>query len=313
MKSQIPKEKKAEIEGAILQTVRIWLVFAIVLYVPVQIFNIFRKEDLVPMTDQIIHWVLILLVFVTVVWSCLGNKNSLRLGMVVLQLRIYYAVFQRKAIINTSVDTSQILMYSVCIMQVCYTNQVIICQLFQNHYHKLNFSMLFVLYLGFFNRMIGLEVIASKVNLIVVMTIIGLVLGLIVQQRIGSIRMSEFREINQMIYNLKLAQARDKELIFDSLDQGIMLVKDAKVIFQNEICADIFQQIAGGLEAIGNGDTLIQQKLFNLFDQSRESINQVFSLQDLINLPTQQLNSMLFQLAPVSERSDPENSFFNFI
>lgn len=60
-----------------------------------------------------------------------------------------------------------------------------------------------------------------------------------------------------MIFNLKMAQVKDKELIFDSLDQGILLIEGTKVSFQNEICLDIFKQIAGGLEAIRNGDTLI--------------------------------------------------------
>lgn len=225
MKQQIPREKKEEIEDSLLRTVRVWLMFAIVLYIPVQVFNIFRKEDPVAMADQIFHWVMMLLVIVMVVWSCIGSLKSITVGIILLQVRVYYSLFQLTDIVHTSDDARKIIIYTVAIIQVCYTNQVIICQIFQNHYNKLNVAMYLIMYLGFFHRLIGLEYIVSNINLIVILAAIGLALGLIVQLRISSIRMGEFREINHMIYNLKMAQVKDKELIFDSLDQGILLVR----------------------------------------------------------------------------------------
>lgn len=180
MKSQIPAEKKEEIEGSILRTVRVWLIFALVLYIPVQVFNFFRKEDPVPTLDQASHWVLILMLLLMLMHSCIGSLKSIKVGIIILQVRAYYALFQRQGIINTSAEKGQILMYTVCIIQVCFTNQVILCQLFRNHYNKLNAAMFFILYVGFFYRMIGLEALVSKIDLITIMTIIGLVLGLVV-------------------------------------------------------------------------------------------------------------------------------------
>lgn len=177
MKAQIPKKKEEEIETAILRCVRVWLIFGSLLYAVAQIQSNFSTEDLLPITDRIIHWVLLLSIVVLVVLSYFGPIKSIRVALVFLQIRIYYALFQREGVMYSMKDQAQILLNTVCVVQVCFTNQVIICQVFKHHYNKLNITMLCILYTGFFHRMIGLRAIFSKFNFILMVTIIALVLG----------------------------------------------------------------------------------------------------------------------------------------
>lgn len=257
-------------EQRILRIVRAWVIFGSVISIPVQIINSFREVDPLTLNDQLFHAVFILTIVGSLAWSYAKNMKSVYLAIICGQIRMYYVLFQKEGIIHSDDDKSQILVYSVSLIQVLVLNQIIICKLFDRHQHKLNILMFIILYLGFFYRMLGIQQVVDTINVVAIIGFISLVLGLGVFKAISMQRMEEVREINNMIYNLKTAQAKDKEMIFDSLDQGIMMVQDSTVIFQNEICSDLFCKVLGGAEILNDGVQLAESLLFKLFEQTSD-------------------------------------------
>lgn len=75
-----------------------------------------------------------------------------------------------------------------------------------------------------------------------------------------------------------------------------MMVQSDSVIFQNEICTDLFRTVTESLEAVKSGGHFVQQKVFRLFDTAESQICKMFSLSDIMLLSSEKLESMFFQL-----------------
>lgn len=121
--------------------------------------------------------------------------------------------------------------------------------------------------------------------------------------------MKELGEVNRAIYEMKMEQAKDKELIFDSLDQGIMIVQDSIITFKNEICSGILQRI----KALDDGQTLLKKHLFKLFENASDRHPTLYCISDIVALPSAGLQQMLFELNTGLEQSESDTSDYRFI
>lgn len=67
----------------------------------------------------------------------------------------------------------------------------------------------------------------------------------ITTQKLNSIQRREAKEVMKVISDLKKDQEKDEQLrlVLESLEEGILLVQDEEIVFQNDMLVDFFNQV----------------------------------------------------------------------
>ena len=122
----LPQKEKIKIQTLKLEYVRLWTTAVMIVYILNQMVNLRRKEDLIPVWIQAIHWLLTLMILVSIIYSRIKNIRAVFFAIFFLQMRSYQGFFQQTDILDSKDDPRNTVFFSMLIFLSIIMNQTMI-------------------------------------------------------------------------------------------------------------------------------------------------------------------------------------------
>lgn len=243
---------------------------------------------------------------------------SLQLASYVYSIKVTYAsihvvqiasIFNlfllRHDILRTSKNIDADVVLTFGIVQPMLTH--LFCQIHLFPQQKMKMTIIFIisLYIGLNYRLVGLSFFFQNFGTtarVAFSELLTFAVSAYYLQKMNNLDRVKVQEIDKVIIDLKESQQKDKQLklVLESLEEGIIMLQEQKVTFQNHLSKQLLSDI---LPASKSEDPkeLLDIKMFKLYanaeeDASQESKrrNELLSLNDIQQMSNEKLKDQLF-------------------